>query len=96
MTRLKHEGALKGLPKWVLYILLLICRGNPPYIFLQKSLFTHLRRRGMPVLFLGVNTEKDLNLAISIGATAILSDKITSIHQYLSARPHLEFKKIEA
>ena len=94
MTRLKHERALKGLPGWFLQILVWICKGNPPYIMIQKGLFYHLRKRGIPVMFLGVNTEKDLLLALRVGATAILSDRINFMASYLKAKPHLKFKSV--
>ena len=51
-------------------------QGKPPKIFLSAKLFTHLRRRGIPVWFLGVNTEQELLLALEIGATAVFTDKI--------------------
>ena len=43
---------------------------------MAPSLFTHLRARGIPVWFLGVNNESDLQLAVQAGATAVLTDRV--------------------
>ena len=43
---------------------------------LSQSLFGHLRRRGVPVVFLGVNSEADIALAHMYGATAVLTDRV--------------------
>jgi hypothetical protein len=43
---------------------------------ISKKLFTHLRRRGVPVWFLGINNEEDLLMALDYGATGVLTDKI--------------------
>jgi hypothetical protein len=50
--------------------------GTPPALLLVPTLFAHLRRRGLPVLFLGVNTVEHLKLAEGLGATAVLSDRV--------------------
>ena len=41
-----------------------------------SKLFLHLRKRGIPIWFLGVNTIDDLLLAKKSGATAVLTDRI--------------------
>lgn len=60
--------------------------GRPPYLMISKKLFTHMRRRGIPVWFLGVNNEIDLQLAIDYGATAVLTDRIQWLHETLKAK----------
>lgn len=73
---MKHEKATKDLPEIAQKLVAWLFQGKPPKIFLAQKLFTHLRRRGIPVWFLGVNTEEELLLAIDIGATAVFTDKI--------------------
>ena len=43
---------------------------------IASKLFLHLRKRGIPIWFLGVNTMDDLLLAKKVGATAVLTDRI--------------------
>lgn len=43
---------------------------------IAPSLFRQLRLRGIPVWFLGVNTEQELQLAMASGATAVLTDRV--------------------
>jgi hypothetical protein len=76
LEKIQHEKATKKLPFWIQKILHRLFQGRPPKIFLSEKLFTHLRRRGIPIWFLGVNTEEDLHLAIDIGATAVFTDRI--------------------
>eukprot|EP01038_Epipyxis_sp_PR26KG_P014069 gene14069-18876_t len=68
------RSELPKVPIWILYILRFILQGNPPYFMMQPKLFYHLRKRGIAVLFMSVNTPADLDLAIKMGATMILTD----------------------
>lgn len=49
--------------------------GKPPRPLIPQGLFTHLRARGIPTFFLGVNDDKDIDIAIQAGATAVLTDR---------------------
>lgn len=60
-------------------------RGRPPYAMLAPKLFTHLRRRGIPIWFLNVNTEEDLKLAIDTGATGVLTDRIAWLNETMNS-----------
>ena len=66
----------------------------PPALFLDKKLFSHLHVRGIAVVFMNVNDVDTLHLALENGATAILSDRISHIADYLKAHPELKFKKL--
>jgi glycerophosphoryl diester phosphodiesterase len=94
MNMLKREKALKGIPTWGLYILRALCVGSPPLIFVQRSLFTHLRSRGIAVMFLGVNSERHLTLAADTGATAVLTDKIHQVHRHVGSKG-LKFRTVK-
>lgn len=60
---------------------------------LVPKLFTHLRRRGLPVWFLGVNSEDDLRLAVNSGATAVLTDRIEWLNSTIK-KEKLVFKTV--
>ena len=53
---------------------------------MAPKLFNHLRKRGIPVWFLGVNSESDIEIAYRIGATAILTDKVTTVKKYFKEK----------
>mmetsp|Transcript_37877 Transcript_37877/g.70568 ORF Transcript_37877/g.70568 Transcript_37877/m.70568 type:complete len:156 (+) Transcript_37877:181-648(+) len=65
---------LPGAPGWVHKVLAFLLRGTPPSLLLTPVLFEHLKRRGIPVWVLGVNTVEHLKLAEHLGATGVLSD----------------------
>jgi glycerophosphoryl diester phosphodiesterase len=97
LEKIQHEKATKKLPFWIQKILHRLFQGRPPKIFLSEKLFTHLRRRGIPIWFLGVNTEEDLHLAIDIGATAVFTDRIewlTSAIENIENTTTKRFKKL--
>ena len=95
LHKLKNEKSLGSLPMWMYHVLAYLLPGSPPEIFLQPSLFKHLRARGMPIMFLGVNSEREMRLAVTIGATAILSDRITYMANFMKEHPELTFKEVE-
>ncbi len=76
MQKIREEKAIANLPDWIKRMLAYCFRGRPPYAMLAPKLFTHLRRRGIPVWFLNVNSEDDLRLAVETGATGVLTDRI--------------------
>lgn len=75
LEKIRHEKALKGMPDWFHSGLSYLFQGRPPRPMLAPALFSHLRKRGMPVWFLGVNSEEDLKLASDAGATGFLTDR---------------------
>lgn len=85
MERLRHEASLKTVPDWMKQLLAVLFRGRPPTIMIAPALFSHLRQRGIPVWFLGVNNESDLQLAMQSGATAVLTDRVNWLCQQLEA-----------
>ena len=86
MEKVQHEKATEKLPYVIQYFLTVLFMGRPPYLMISKKLFTHMRRRGIPVWFLGVNNEVDLKLAIDYGATAVLTDRIQWLHDTLKTK----------
>ena len=76
MHKIQEEKDTKDLPLFVQKILHWLFQGRPPWPMVSKKLFTHLRRRGIPVWFMGVNSDEDLKLAFEFGVTGILTDKI--------------------
>ena len=78
------EKAIASFPLWVKRILAALLKGKPPYIMVSPRLFHHLKKRGIPVWFLGVNDEKDLHIAVKAGATAVLTDRINWIVPYIN------------
>jgi glycerophosphoryl diester phosphodiesterase len=73
---IRNEQSLSFLPSWVHPLLHVLFRGKPPHLMIAPSLFRQLRLRGIPVWFLGVNTEQELQLAMASGATAVLTDRV--------------------
>ena len=49
--------------------------GKPPRPLIPEGLFNHLRARGVPIFFLGVNDDADIEIAMRAGATAVLTDR---------------------
>lgn len=83
LDQIRKETAVSFLPDIIKQLLAYALAGKPPYLMLAPKLFAHLRRRGIPVWFLGVNDESDLKLAVKSGATAILTDRISWAKQYI-------------
>ena len=93
LEQIKHEEALDSAPDWVHRLLAFLFQGKPPHAMVAPALFAHLRKRGVHVWFLGVNTEADLNLAVSTGATAVLTDRIHWLTKAIKDN-NLRFQKI--
>ena len=49
--------------------------GDPPSAFASPLLMSHLRKRGMAIQLLGVNSAEKLAVATRVGATAVLTDR---------------------
>jgi glycerophosphoryl diester phosphodiesterase len=61
---------------------------------LAPALFEHLRSRGIPVWFMLVNEERELELAHKYGATGVLTDRPRWLTERMQERK-IRFKKIE-
>lgn len=75
LEQIQQEKALKNFPEWFKLFLSYVFIGKPPTMMVAPGLFAHLRKRGVPVWFLGVNEEVELDLAITTGATGVLTDR---------------------
>ncbi|KAJ1410509.1 PLC-like phosphodiesterase [Ochromonadaceae sp. CCMP2298] len=94
LQQIRSEPSLAGLPDLAHQILAFLFRGKPPSAMVAPALFAHLRRRGIPVWFLGVNETSDLQLAVSAGATGVLTDRIAWLKACMAERK-MQFSKIE-
>ena len=74
-TRLRSQALFKGFPDSFIYFMLYLFGGHPPKALLPHGLFQHLRKRGIPIWLLGVNSHSDLEVAVKAGVTAVLTDK---------------------
>jgi len=61
-ARVREQKALKALPNAVCWVLAFVLGGKPPSALIPRGLFKHLRARGVPIFFLGVNDEEDLKV----------------------------------
>lgn len=86
---------MTGLPDIFKRFLAWVLAGKPPYLMVAPKLFSFLRRQGIPVWFLGVNTEEELHLAVKTGASAILTDKVSYISKLISEQ-QLQFAKVDS
>lgn len=94
MTRINNEKALKHAPGWFKNFLGKVMSGKPPWAMCAPKLFAHLRSRGIPIWFLGVNSEEDVLLAVQAGATGILTDRVNWLAAHLRESGHV-FETIE-
>ena len=74
-NRLRNQALFKGFPDTFIYLMLYLFGGHPPKALLPNGLFHHLRKRGIPIWLLGVNSHNDIEVAIKAGVTAVLTDK---------------------
>jgi glycerophosphoryl diester phosphodiesterase len=86
LDKIRHEAALQALPDWVKRLLAMIFQGRPPFIMLAPGLFSIMRKRGIPVWFLGINDQEQLDIAIKSGATAVLTDRVNWLCEELNKR----------
>ncbi len=93
LEKLRNERSIADVPDFIKRILAIILQGHPPYVLMCPKLFTHLRRRGIPIWFLNVQTEEELVIAINAGATAILTDKVEWLTETMK-RKNLKFKEL--
>ena len=80
------EKAVQSFPLWVKHLLAFVFRGRPPAPMVAPALFAHLRERGMPVWFLGVNSDSDLKLYVEgacICASKLLVSHTTCLVSFL-------------
>jgi hypothetical protein len=76
LTRIRGEKSLKGTPDWLCRFLARLLAGKPPWAMRAPKLFAHMRARGIPVWFMGVNSDEELRVAAEMGATAVLTDRV--------------------
>eukprot|EP01031_Cornospumella_fuschlensis_P029593 gene29593-35723_t len=93
LAKIRSEKALEKAPDWLKRFLAYVFRGKPPFAMLSKQLFTHLRRRGVYVIFLGVNTEEELLLAERYGVTGVISDRVSWLTKTMQEKG-LKFKEL--
>jgi hypothetical protein len=91
---IEKDPTMQLAPRWVRVLLAWLFQGVPPRLLLSRSLFAHLRRRGVPVLFLGVNTEEHVELAHRYGATAVLTDRVEWLCNHMKDN-NIQFVRIE-
>ena len=77
LERIRKEPALKAVPDNLKRIMAYFFNGKPSRALLSPPLFRHLKKRGVPIWFLGVNDDHDLKTAELSGATGLLTDRIT-------------------
>lgn len=61
-ARVREQKALKALPDALCWVLAFVLGGKPPLALIPPGLFKHLRARGIPIFFLGVNDEENLKV----------------------------------
>jgi glycerophosphoryl diester phosphodiesterase len=83
LARVRNEKSLKKLPDWVKRIIAYVFAGKPSGMMVSPSLFRHLRKRGIPTWFLGVNDSTDVRVAVEAGASGVLTDRINWMKSYL-------------
>ncbi len=81
------------MPLWFQKFIAFVFAGSPPYPMVAPGLFAHLRRRGVQVWFMGINNEKDLDLAVRSGATGVLTDRINWLEKTIREK-NIVFEKI--
>jgi hypothetical protein len=91
---IRDEATFKSFPDFIVAILAFFFQGKPPNILLAPAMYTHLRARGMAIFVLGVETPEDIKNALYIGATAVLTDKPSSLVKYVRDN-NIIFKKVQ-
>uniref|UniRef100_A0A8C0VYG3 Lysophospholipase D GDPD3 n=1 Tax=Castor canadensis TaxID=51338 RepID=A0A8C0VYG3_CASCN len=67
------------------------------WVIMRKSLIRHLEERGVQVVFWCLNEESDFEVALSLGATGVMTDYPTALRQYLDQhQPAAQPPKSEA
>jgi len=94
LEKIQHERATADLPPFVQRLIAYCFAGKPPYPMVAPGLFAHLRRRGVQIWFIGINTEADLDIAVRAGATGVLTDKIHWLQKTIREK-NIVFKKID-
>ncbi|XP_055334837.1 lysophospholipase D GDPD1-like isoform X2 [Paramacrobiotus metropolitanus] len=57
-------------------------------ILMRKSLFDHLRKRGIQVYIWVLNTEDEFRRAFALGADGVMTDFPTRLREFLDENPH--------
>jgi len=82
-ARIRGNSGLKSLPDFACYLIFLIFGGDPPEALMPRKLMHHMRKRGLPVWFLNVNTPGQVDAAIDLGATGFVTDCPELVRNYL-------------
>merc|ERR1739841_405804 len=72
--RMRQNKTFAKFPDWALRLLDRVMGGDPSPAFLCPGLLRHLRARGVPSWFLGVNTEAHVRVCHRVGGCAVLTD----------------------
>ncbi len=83
MDRINKEKALAGFPQWVKNVIGWAFAGTPPAMCMLPKLFAVMRKRGVPVYFLGVETAAQVRNAIENGASGFLTDKPNELCRFM-------------
>lgn len=86
LEKVRGESSLKGLPDAIKRLIAFVLQGKPSGVMVAPGLFAHLRKRGVPVWFLGCATEEDLKVAVKSGATGVLTDRVNWLCKSLKHR----------
>lgn len=84
--RVDNEKSIKSLPQWAKNLIAYLFQGSPPQLLLLPYLYAMLRKKGVPVFFLGVDSIQFLHTAMRNGASAVLTDKPNMICAYMNAQ----------
>ena len=90
---IREESSFKALPDAVIAVLAYIFQGKPPTVLLAPTLHTHLRKRGIHILVLGVNDSASVSQAVRVGATAVLTDRPSWLVPHIRNN-HIQFMKV--
>jgi len=91
--RVDNEKSLAALPQWGKNILAFLFQGSPPALCMLPNLYSMLRKKGVPVFFLGVDSIPALHNAIVNGASGVLSDKPNMLCAHIKTH-RLQFNRV--
>lgn len=83
--RVNNERSLQALPQWGKNIIAFLFQGSPPSLCLLPTLYSMLRKKGVPVYFLGVDSIPVLHNAVVNGASGVLTDKPNMLCAHIKA-----------
>lgn len=63
------------------------------FLLIRKSLFTHLKKRGIQVYLWVLNEEHEFDRAFQVGATGVMTDYPTRLNQYIQVNKNLLYSE---